>query len=150
MYIQRMTTSISRISKIKKIILWSIIIGGIIALFIPTLVHGAPQPANVCDLGNSSNCLTGTDTLSGGTNGNSIAVAIIGFARILTFVAAAIAILIIVISGVRMIIANGNEAQYKDSLKAIQYAILGLVIAAVAYSIISIVSGFITTIDITQ
>lgn len=143
-----MSTSINRIAKIKKIILWSVIIGGIIALFIPSITYGQPQPKDLCgsDLGN--NCLTGTQSLSSGTNGDSLAVAIIGFARILTFLAAAIAILIIVISGIRMIVANGNESQYKDSLKAIQYAILGLVIAAVAYSIISIISGFITSVDI--
>lgn len=142
-----MSATLARISTIKKIILWSIVVGGIIALFIPTLVHGAPQPLDVCT-GANNNCLNGTAALSTGTDGQSIAKVIISIARLLTYISAAIAILILVVSGVRMISSNGDQKAYGDSLKAIQYSILGLVIAVVAYSIISILSGVITGITL--
>jgi hypothetical protein len=145
-----MHTSVSRISTIKKIILWSIIIGGLISLFIPTLVHGAPQPSNPCDSKFGNNCLTGTTSLASGTSSDSITKAIISFARILTFVSAGLAILFIVIGGVRMITSNGNDSQYKSALTTIQYAIIGLVVTAVAYSAISIISGVLTTINISS
>lgn len=142
-----MSATLARVNTIKKIILWSIVVGGIIALFVPTLVHGAPQPIDVCG-GATDNCLTGTTNLSSGTDGQSIAKVIISIARLLTFISAAIAILVLVISGVRMISSNGDQKAYGDSLKAIQYSILGLVIAVIAYSAISILSGVITGIKL--
>ena len=142
-----MSATLARVNTIKKIILWSIVVGGIIALFIPTLVHGAPNPLNVCD-GATNNCLDGTSTLANGTDGQSIARVIISIARILTFISGAIAILILVVSGVRMISSNGDQKVYGDSLKAIQYSIIGLVIAVIAYSVISILSGVITGIKL--
>jgi hypothetical protein len=143
-----MHTSVSRISTIKKIILWSIIIGGVISLFIPALVYGAPKPTNPCDGTLGDNCLTGTTSLASGTNSESLTKTIIGFARILTFLSAAIAILFIVIGGVRMITSNGNDAQYKSALTSIQYAVIGLVVTVIAYSAISLISAFVTTVDI--
>jgi Type IV secretion system pilin len=146
-----MHTSVSRIDKIKKIILWSVIIGGIVSLFIPALVHGATiepgKPLDPCTLDNSS-CLNGTTELSKGTSSDSIAKTIISFARILTFVSAALAIFFIVLGGVRMILSNGNDTQYKSALTTLQYAIIGLVVTVVAYSVISIISGVLTSIDI--
>jgi hypothetical protein len=146
-----MHTSVSRIDKIKKIILWSVIIGGIVSLFIPALVHGATiepgKPLNPCALDNSS-CLNGTTDLSTGTSSDSIAKTIISFARILTYVSAALAIFFIVLGGVRMILSNGNDTQYKSALTTLQYAIIGLVVTVVAYSVISIISGVLTSIDI--
>jgi hypothetical protein len=147
-----MHTSVSRISTIKKIILWSIIIGGVISLFIPALVHGeAGKPTDPCELAVNS-CIKGTtdlnSTLSDGKAADSITKTIITFARILTFVSAGLAILFIVIGGVRMITSNGNDSQYKSALTTIQYAIIGLVVTAVAYSAISIISGVLTTINI--
>jgi hypothetical protein len=148
-YTKHMHTSVSRINTIKKIILWSIIIGGLISLFIPALVHGAPAPINPCDPSLGDNCLKGTTSLASGTSSDSITKTIIGFARILTFVSAGLAILFIVIGGVRMITSNGNDTQFKSALTTVRYAVLGLIVTAVAYSAISIISSFITSVDIT-
>jgi Type IV secretion system pilin len=150
-----MHTSVSRISTIKKIILWSIIIGGLISLFIPALVHGeAGKPTDPCDSIKfpQNSCIKGTNDLktdlTTGSASDSVTKTIIVFARILTFVSAGLAILFIVIGGVRMITSNGNDSQYKSALTTIQYAIIGLVVTAVAYSAISIISGVLTTINI--
>jgi Type IV secretion system pilin len=139
-----MDATLSRISKIKKIILWSVIIGGIITMFIPTLVHGA-VPIDPCDKGD---CITGTKALASDDAKDSISSVILSAARFITFISAAVAILFIVIAGIQMISSNGNDTQYKSSLNTIRYAVIGLLVTAIAYSAISILSNFITTVNI--
>jgi hypothetical protein len=143
-----MSATLSRISKIKKIILWSVIIGGIITLFIPTLVHGA-APLSPCDQGS---CLVGTEDLGKGDSdsADSISKVILSIARIITFISASVAILFIVIAGIQMISSNGNTTQYTNSLNTIKYAVIGLLVTVIAYSAISIISNFITTVNITK
>jgi hypothetical protein len=141
-----MPQTLNRISKIKKIILWSVIIGGIIALFIPTLVHGEISTINVCDA--SKACLKGTDSLSSGTDGNSVVKFLISIARFLTYIGVAIAVLFSVWGGIQIITASGDDSKYKGGLKTLQYAIIGLVITIVAYTIVAIVSSLVQTVQL--
>ncbi len=62
--------------------------------------------------------------------------------RILKFILgllAGVAILSIVIAGFRMVTSGGNEEAVKSARTAITWSIIGLVIALLAYSIVSIV-----------
>jgi hypothetical protein len=144
-----MQTALKRITSIKKIILWSVIIGALVSLFVPSLVYGQPKPINPCEI--SGNCLKGTEDLAnGGVTGNTISSFLLQIAQFATFVAAAVAVLFIVLGGYQMITSNGDSTKYGNALKTVQYAVIGLVLAAVAYTIIAVVSGFITTIDISN
>ncbi len=56
-------------------------------------------------------------------------------------VAAAVALLIIVISSLRMVISRGNAADIAKARDAIIYATVGLVITMVAFGIVTFVIG---------
>ncbi len=59
--------------------------------------------------------------------------------RIVFGISGSIALLIIVISGLRYILASGDPARMAQAKKGILYAVLGLVIALSGYSIVTFV-----------
>ena len=52
-----------------------------------------------------------------------------------------IAVLMIVIGGIRYTTSNGNSSQIKEAKDTIMYAIIGLVVAILSYSIVNFVVG---------
>ena len=52
-------------------------------------------------------------------------------------------VLFIIVGGFRMIMASGNEEQYLAAKKTITWAILGVVIAVMSFSIIAIVQNLV-------
>ncbi|MBM3231288.1 TrbC/VirB2 family protein [Candidatus Peregrinibacteria bacterium] len=54
---------------------------------------------------------------------------------------ALVAVIIIVIAGIRLVISQGEETEKDKAKKAIFYAIIGLVIILLAQAIVSIVAG---------
>lgn len=54
---------------------------------------------------------------------------------------AAWAILFIIVGGVRMVLAQGNEEAYGQAKRTITFAILGMIIAAMSFSIVNIVQN---------
>ncbi len=144
-----MSETLHRITKIKKIILWSVIIGGIIALFIPTLVYGQNIPVeDVCAA--SQSCLKGTDSLAGGTSRDSVVKILLNIARFLTFVGAAVAVLVGVWAGITIMTSNGDSKKYENGLNTLRYAVIGLVITILAYTVVSIITGIISTTDLSE
>lgn len=64
------------------------------------------------------------------------------FKKVLTVFGAVlglIAIIIIIVSGLRMVLSNGNADEFKRSRNAIIYAFVGLIIAILAESIVGFV-----------
>ena len=59
--------------------------------------------------------------------------------RIVFGISGSIALLIIVISGLRYILASGDPARMAQAKKGILYAVLGLIIALSGYSIVTFV-----------
>jgi intracellular septation protein A len=53
-----------------------------------------------------------------------------------------LAVVFIIVGGFQMVIASGNEEMYLKAKKTIIWAILGLVIATMSFSIIAIVEDF--------
>jgi Type IV secretion system pilin len=92
--------------------------------------------------GDSCAITGGADTvIAGGQEG--VAAFIIQIARVVTYIAGALAVLYLVYGGVRYLTAQDDGAT-KSARGIIQNAIIGLVIVIVAYSIISIVSGLLS------
>lgn len=88
-------------------------------------------------------CIGGLDNsrYTTGTGGQIALRIIIDISQIFTFVASAVAVLFIVYQGFKMVTSNGDEKQYKDSLKGIQYAVIGLIAVVVAYGLIGALVG---------
>ena len=121
-------------------------LAALIAVFSLTIGLVAPLPASaanvfgdacsnakvktsaVCqDSGAKTNPLTGSNGL------------LIKITQIIAVVAGAAAVLIIIISGLRYVLANGDTAQAMNARNSILYAVVGLVVIAIAASIISFV-----------
>jgi hypothetical protein len=63
--------------------------------------------------------------------------------RLLLFIIGAIAILMIIIGGLRYVLSAGDPKATASAKDTILYAVVGLVIAASAYAIVSFVTGHI-------
>ena len=98
-----------------------------------------PKDDIICD---NSACGLGNST-SVGTGKDGIVTTIISIARILTYITGALAVLFVVYGGLRYLTAQ-DEKGAGDARVIIRNAIVGLVIAVVAYSIVSIVSGLLS------
>lgn len=98
------------------------------------VICGSSTGGNAC-------AITGGEEFTGGREG--VASFIIQIARLLTYIAGAIAVLFLVYGGVRYLTAQDDGAT-KNARAIIQNAVIGLVIAIVAYSIVSIVSGLLS------
>lgn len=61
--------------------------------------------------------------------------------NVLLFLLGAIAVIMIIIGGIRYATSNGDAAQVKSAKDAIMYAVIGLVVAIMAYAIVNFVIG---------
>lgn len=107
-------------------------------LFVPVAlvsesVSAAPKDEICKGINNNS---TGKCDTTGDNNFGEFVKRII---NILLFVIGAIAVLMIVIGGLRYVISGGDGAQTKAAKDTILYAVIGLVIALMAYAIINFV-----------
>lgn len=65
--------------------------------------------------------------------------------NVLLYVIGAIAVIMIVIGGLRYVLSGGNSEQVTAAKNTILYAIIGIIIAILAYAIIRFVIGNFTT-----
>lgn len=87
----------------------------------------------VCDV--SGNCGTGTDV-------SGIAVKIINF---LLYAIGILSVIMIIIGGLRYVVSAGDATAVKGAKDTILYAIVGLVVAFVAWGIVNFVTSIFTT-----
>jgi multisubunit Na+/H+ antiporter MnhB subunit len=59
--------------------------------------------------------------------------------NVLLFVLGSIAVIMIIIGGIRYTTSNGEASQIKSAKDTIMYAVIGLVVAILAYSIVNFV-----------
>src|SRR5688572_572951 len=119
-------------------------------LMVPALVLGLSFVAPVagaasCDP-NGSNL-----SISGGANcaqGNGQASDLFGtggifqtITNILLFLIGAIAVIMLIIGGIRYVISGGDQAQVTSAKNTILYAIVGIVVAFLAFAAVSFVTG---------
>ena len=64
--------------------------------------------------------------------------------NVLLFVIGAVAVIMIVVGGLRYVISGGDAKQVEAAKNTILYAIIGIVIAILAYAIINFISGAFT------
>jgi len=130
-----------RAKLIKRIIFWSVIFGGLLALLLSrTSVETFAQPVNVCD--QLGGCVRGTENVRSGQEGITAVVRDVVFFFI--YIAAAISVAFIVWGGYLMITSAGQSEQYENGLKAFRNAVIGLILAIVSLTIVSLVSGILT------
>lgn len=81
-----------------------------------------------------------TAACSGGACGNSSINTIFGeVANILVFLVGAVAVIFIIIGGLRYVTSNGDSKQTEAAKNTILYAVIGLIVAIASYAIVNFV-----------
>lgn len=65
--------------------------------------------------------------------------------NVLLFIIGAIAVIMLVIGGVRYTTSSGNSEQVTAAKNTIMYAIVGIIVAILAYAVVNFVIGSLTT-----
>ena len=76
---------------------------------------------------------------AGGSGSSSLASVIESIVNILIFVVGAASVIMIVIGGIRYVLSGGDANATQGAKNTILYAIVGIIVAAVAYSIVNFV-----------
>ena len=130
-------------NKVKNILVAAALMAqAIVALpvLVPTTVSAAPgdNKAQVCE---------GISAIGGGNSCNSDAAKneLSGFIKqiinILLFIIGAAAVIMIIIGAFRYVLSNGDASATKGAKDTILYAVVGVIVAAMAYAIVNFVIG---------
>lgn len=125
---------------------------GIIALVgvFGVLALGAqPAYASCADTPNTPACAaqrgvdaTGTKNNTCGESGDqpcNIGHTLKTIINVLLFIIGSLAVIMIIIGGIRYVISNGDSSQITNAKNTIQYAVIGLVVALLAYAIVNFI-----------
>jgi len=118
-------------------------------LLVPALVLGlsfATAPAvsavecNPDDLnvGSGADCAQGDQTPTSLFGDGSVFQTV---TNILLFLIGAISVIMLIIGGIRYVLSSGDQAQVTSAKNTILYAIIGIVVAFLAYAAVAFVSG---------
>ncbi len=112
-----------------------------VALLFPvSLAAAAASPSDVFQ--NNPGCTSASGTnICGGTSGDGLFTVIKNIIQVLLIAGGVIAVIVIVVGGLRYMTSNGEQAQVKSAKDTILYAIIGLVVTMVAYAIVTWVVG---------
>ena len=120
-------------------------LGMAFALHAPQAYAGSPQPTGnvnpqqeICE-GSGGTWAGGKCTTPGQTK--TLGDRVKDIVNILLFVLGAIAVIVIVIGGIRYALSGGDSSQVSAAKNTILYAVVGLVVAILAYSIVNFVLG---------
>ena len=99
-------------------------------------VYAADPPAEPTNVNKSV-----TDGLkaTGASNGKKLEGNIKLVVNVLLFLLGAIAVLMIIIGGIRYVLSNGESSQVTAAKNTIMYAVIGLIVALLAYAIVNFV-----------
>lgn len=119
-----------------------------ISSLIPTLIPSATRAADCSDpdfatgtgagITDGANCAksdSNTDTLFGSTG------IFHTIANVLIYLVGAIAVIMLIIGGLRYVISQGNKDSVNSAKDTILYAVIGIVVAILAYAIVNFVTG---------
>jgi len=133
-------TSEDRKKILKTIILWSVILGAIISLFIPIIVNSQNQngirPFDPCQAGG---CITSLQSTNGGKE--SILVFLLGIAKYMIYILSAVSLVYFVWGGWVLVIGE-TEKKQKEATAILTWSLLGLIIAASSFTAVSAVISF--------
>ena len=114
-------------------------------LLIPVMVLGlgvilAPQVAAQNNDDISGGISGGAESAKGDDQGDSLTQIFQTVVNIMLFVIGAVAVIMLVIGGIRYVVSGGSQEQVTGAKNTIMYAIIGIVVAFLAYAAVSFVT----------
>lgn len=86
------------------------------------------------------NCITGVDQYENTSASRGIIGLILNFVYFLIYIGGALAVLFIVIGAYKMITSAGNDASYKSGKESVTNAVIGLILAIISVTIVTIIT----------
>jgi NADH:ubiquinone oxidoreductase subunit 6 (subunit J) len=109
----------------------------------------APKPDDICgDALFGGGCLKGTTDYASGDSKTIVSNLTVNIINILIYIGAAVAVFFIVLGGYKIITSNGEEKTAKEGRDMLGNALIGVVVLVVSYTLVTVVSNFVTTINI--
>jgi ABC-type Fe3+ transport system permease subunit len=119
--------------KLQRIIISTMAVLGLVALPVAPVFAEGSDPAGQIS--------SGVNAIGGDSNQPKLEDGIKTIVNVLLFVLGAIAVVMIIIGGIRYTTSNGESAQITSAKNTILYAVVGLVVAILAYAIVNFVIG---------
>lgn len=108
----------------------ALVVGGLGVVALQTQPVAAAPVSEVQD---------GVDAIGGGGDQPSLTAFIQTIINVLLFVIGAVAVIMIIIGGIRYVVSNGDQAAVTGAKNTILYSVVGLVVALLAYAIVNFV-----------
>lgn len=115
------------------------ILGGVLA-YSPVGVSAASPKEEICT-GAGGEWKGGVCNTDGNRDGRTLGGFVKAIVNVLLFIIGAIAVIMIVVGGIKYTTSNGDSAGITSAKNTILYAVVGLVIALMAYAIVNFVLG---------
>lgn len=113
--------------KIRTLFLGTMLVCGLLApIASPVFVGAAP----------ADQIKSGVNKAGGNSKRDNLSKDIKNITNLLLFLVGVIAVIAIVISGLRFVTANGNQDQITSARNGVLYAVVGIVVALMAYAIV--------------
>ncbi len=87
---------------------------------------------------------TGSQCAKGADQGSSLPAVFKTVANIMLFIVGAVAVIMLIIGGIRYVISNGDSTAISGAKNTILYAIIGIVVAFLAFAAVNFVTGQLT------
>ena len=97
--------------------------------FVPAFTVSAVDPS----------AKVGEGVTAAGGSGQQLEPEITQIINVLLFVIGAIAVIMIILGGIRYVLSNGDSAQITSAKNTVLYSVIGLVVALLAYAIVNFV-----------
>lgn len=88
-----------------------------------------------------NDCPAGSTTAVCQAKGDTVQGPVQEVISILLFAVGVVAVIMIIVGGIRYVLSNGDASQIKSAKDTILYSVVGLVVALLAYSIVNFVVG---------
>lgn len=115
-----------------------IMAGALAVLLLAPTVGATPVSHYFATSGAASQAQAGVNAV-GGTTGVALPTALTTIVNTLLFIVGLIAVLVIIVGGIQYILAAGDTSKITKAKDTILYAVVGLVVALLAFSIVNFV-----------
>ena len=117
----------------------SVVIAGMVAPSASALSASQPLQTFAAGVSAQDQVKKGIDNAGGTVNNFNIGTAITNIINIMLYALGAIAVIMIIIGGIRYTTSNGDSNGIQSAKNTILYAVAGLVVAILAYAIVNFV-----------
>jgi hypothetical protein len=117
-----------------------------LAFTAPALAATAPAPATASDCAATNNCISaGASAAQASGTSADLAGIFATVSNTLIYIVGAVAVIFLIIGGLRYVISNGDPKAVTAAKDTILYAIIGIVVAILSYAAVNfVISRFIT------